>query len=137
MPCSTPSIATGSPPPAWTCCPRSRRTRNCPLIGLGDKVLLSPHMIAYTKGGGLGPAIPWATDAILKALRGELPNHVFNEEVIPRWLERFGRQEPFGLAACQRLLRRAGFGPCRRARLRVPVAGFQHVPKFVAASHKP
>ena len=64
-----------------------------PLIGLGDKVLLSPHMIAYTKGGALGPAIPWATDAILKALRGELPNHVFNEEVIPRWLERFGGKD--------------------------------------------
>ena len=58
---------------------------------------LAPHMIAYTKGGALGPAIPWATDAILKALRGELPNHVFNEEVIPRWLERFGGKDLFGL----------------------------------------
>ncbi len=60
-----------------------------PIRGLGDKVILSPHQIAHTRGGGLQPAVPWATDAVLSALRGEVPRHVFNEDVIPLWKERF------------------------------------------------
>lgn len=61
-----------------------------PLLGLGDKILCSPHMVSATKGGSLEPAIPWATKAVLDALRGEVPRHVFNEEVIPDWKARFG-----------------------------------------------
>ena len=61
-----------------------------PLRRLGDKVLLSPHMISATVGSGLGPGISWATDAVLQALRGDVPDCVYNQEVIPRWQSRFG-----------------------------------------------
>ena len=60
-----------------------------PLLGLGDKILVSPHNISATKGGGLGPAIPWATQAALTALRGEVPRHVVNVDAIPKWRDRF------------------------------------------------
>ena len=63
-----------------------------PLRRLGDKVLLSPHMIAYNVGSGLKPGIAWSTRSVLSALRGEVPDNVFNTEVIPRWRERFGGQ---------------------------------------------
>ena len=48
------------------------------------------HNISATTGGGLGPAIPWATRAALTALRGEVPRHVVNEDAIPKWRRRFG-----------------------------------------------
>jgi phosphoglycerate dehydrogenase-like enzyme len=57
-----------------------------------DRVLLSPHMVAANRGGTLLPAIPWATDAALAALRGEVPAHVYNESGVARWRERFGGQ---------------------------------------------
>ncbi len=62
-----------------------------PLRGLGDCVLLSPHMITNNVGSGVGPAIGLATDAVLTALRGEVPDEgiIFNREAIPRWTERF------------------------------------------------
>ena len=60
-----------------------------PLLGLGEKILVSPHNISATKGGGLGPAIPWATRAARTALRGEVPRHVVNEDAIPKWRDRF------------------------------------------------
>ena len=60
-----------------------------PILGLGDKVMLSPHMIAFNEGTGLRMAVPWVTENILMALRGELPNHICNEEAIPKWRERF------------------------------------------------
>ena len=63
-----------------------------PLRHLGDKVLLSPHMISSNLGSGLKPGIAWATRSVLRALRGEVPDNVFNTEVIPRWRERFGGQ---------------------------------------------
>jgi hypothetical protein len=53
-------------------------------------VLLSPHMISSNVGSGLGPGIHWATDSVLHALRGEVPDNVFNKEVIPAWNQRFG-----------------------------------------------
>lgn len=61
-----------------------------PLRKMGDKVLLSPHMISSNVGSGLGPGVVWATESILHALRGEMPDNVFNKEVIPAWQERFG-----------------------------------------------
>ena len=62
-----------------------------PLRQMGDKVLLAPHVISNNVGSGLEPAIGWATDSILLALKGELPpDNVFNREVIPAWKERFG-----------------------------------------------
>jgi phosphoglycerate dehydrogenase-like enzyme len=62
-----------------------------PLRGLGDAVLLSPHMVTNNVGSGVGPAITLATDAVLSALRGEVPDEeiIFNREAIPKWKERF------------------------------------------------
>ena len=41
--------------------------------------------------GGAAPSESYLrTEAILAALRGEIPEHVYNVDVIPRWLERFG-----------------------------------------------
>ncbi len=58
--------------------------------GMGDKVLLAPHMVSANVPGTLVPAIPWATDATMAALRGEVPDHVCNVDAIPLWLDRFG-----------------------------------------------
>jgi D-3-phosphoglycerate dehydrogenase / 2-oxoglutarate reductase len=60
-----------------------------PLRQLGDKVLLSPHMISANIGSGLGPGLRWATESVLHALRGEVPDNVYNQEVIPQWQRRF------------------------------------------------
>jgi len=64
--------------------------RNSKLLDMGNEVLLSPHMISHNRGGGLGPGIEWAAEAVLTALRGEVPDNVFNPDVLPRWRERFG-----------------------------------------------
>ena len=48
--------------------------RDARIFELGDRVLLSPHMVAANQGGTLGAAIPWATEDVLAALRGELPS---------------------------------------------------------------
>lgn len=61
-----------------------------PLLGMGDKILVSPHAVSYNRDSGLEPSIPWATEAVLTALRGQVPEHVFNREAIDKWLERFG-----------------------------------------------
>ena len=60
------------------------------LRNLGDKVLLTPHMVSSNVGSGLGPGIRWATESVLHALRGDVPDNVYNREVIPRWQSRFG-----------------------------------------------
>jgi phosphoglycerate dehydrogenase-like enzyme len=60
------------------------------ILRLGDRVLLSPHMVAANAGGTLGAAIPWATEAVLAALRGELPERIYNPEAIAAWQARFG-----------------------------------------------
>jgi len=69
------------PPP-----PESRIRR------LGDRVLLSPHYTFASHGAGLGPGARIATDALLAAIRGRLPDEgcIVNKDAIPRWLERFG-----------------------------------------------
>ena len=57
---------------------------------LGDKVLLSPHMVSSNSGtGGLRPGVAWATRSVLSALNGEVPDNVYNKEVIPAWQKRF------------------------------------------------
>jgi phosphoglycerate dehydrogenase-like enzyme len=61
-----------------------------PILGLGDKVLLSPHMITANHGTGLIHAIPWVEEVVYAVLKGEVPEHVVNEEALPKWLERFG-----------------------------------------------
>jgi hypothetical protein len=47
-------------------------------------------MVAANQGGTLGAAIPWATEAVLTALRGELPDCVYNTEAAARWQTQFG-----------------------------------------------
>jgi phosphoglycerate dehydrogenase-like enzyme len=66
-----------------------------PLRHMADKVLLSPHMISSNVGSGLKPGIAWATRSVLSALQGEVPDNVFNKDVIPRWQGRFGGQNVF------------------------------------------
>lgn len=61
-----------------------------PLRHLGHKVLLSPHMVSSQAGSsGLGLGITWATESVISALKGKLPDNIFNRDAIPRWLERF------------------------------------------------
>ena len=60
-----------------------------PILGLGDKVLLSPHMISSNRGSGILPGVEWATRSVLSALSGEVPDNVYNKDVIPKWRERF------------------------------------------------
>ena len=62
------------------------------LLGLGNKILLSPHVITFNVGAGLTTAIPWATEHVIQAMKGEIPEHAYNEAVIDRWVERFGGQ---------------------------------------------
>jgi phosphoglycerate dehydrogenase-like enzyme len=61
-----------------------------PLRKLGDRVLLSPHSASYTEGGELRQGVAWAARSVVTALKGGIPDNVYNREVIPRWKERFG-----------------------------------------------
>lgn len=61
-----------------------------PLRKMGDKVLISPHMVSSNVGSGLKPGVAWATKSVVSALRGEVPDNVYNTEVIPQWQSRFG-----------------------------------------------
>jgi D-3-phosphoglycerate dehydrogenase / 2-oxoglutarate reductase len=60
-----------------------------PLLKMGHKVLLSPHMASSNLDGGLKQGIIWANRAVLDAIHGKLPEHVYNKEVIPKWRKRF------------------------------------------------
>ena len=70
--------------------PEEPPPRDARILTFGDRVLLSPHMVAANQGGTLGPAIPWATAATLTALRGEMPDNVYNADAAAKWLTRFG-----------------------------------------------
>jgi phosphoglycerate dehydrogenase-like enzyme len=74
-----------------------------PLRALGNRVVLSPHMITNNVGSGIGPAINLATDAILTALRGEVPDReiIFNPEVIPAWQARFAGKDVLAQTAAR------------------------------------
>ncbi len=72
--------------------PEEPPQRDARLLALGDRVLLSPHMIAANQGGTLGAAIPWAAEAVLAALRGEVPERVYNTEAVETWRARFAQQ---------------------------------------------
>jgi len=65
-----------------------------PLRKLGDKVLLRPHggtppAGTATVGRSAGQATDWVNEDVMRALRGQLPVHVFNKEAIPAWQKRF------------------------------------------------
>jgi phosphoglycerate dehydrogenase-like enzyme len=68
-------------------------------LKMGDKVLLSPHMVSNNVGTGLAVAAPWVEQAIYDALNGKIPKHVVNPEIIPKWLERFGGKNLLAAAA--------------------------------------
>ena len=53
-------------------------------------MLFSPHSAAFNEGGELRPGIAWAARGVLTALSGQVPDNVYNKDVIPRWKERFG-----------------------------------------------
>jgi hypothetical protein len=53
-------------------------------------------MIAANQGGTLGAAIPWATAAALAALRGEVPDNVYNGDALGKWRARFGGRSLLG-----------------------------------------
>ncbi len=59
------------------------------LLQLGDKVLLSPHMVAACNGGGLLPSIPLVEAALLAALKGFAPKNVVNIKALNKWNSRF------------------------------------------------
>ena len=61
-----------------------------PLRKVGDRVMLSPHSASFNEDAQLGPGIEWASRAIVAAAAGKVPDNVFNQDVIPRWMERFG-----------------------------------------------
>jgi phosphoglycerate dehydrogenase-like enzyme len=69
-----------------------------PLRGMDDRVLLSPHMITNNVGSGVGPAVELATEAVLSALRGDVPERelIFNPQAIPLWRERFAGKSVLG-----------------------------------------
>jgi D-3-phosphoglycerate dehydrogenase / 2-oxoglutarate reductase len=64
-----------------------------PLRTLGDKVLLSPHSAAFAGDGQLRPGVTWATRSVLTALAGNVPDNVYNREVIPRGKEPLRRRQ--------------------------------------------
>ena len=61
-----------------------------PLLKMGHKLLLSPHMASSNLDHGLRQGIVWANRSVLAALKGELPDGIYNKAVIPKWLARFG-----------------------------------------------
>ena len=82
---------------------------NSPLRHLETKISLSAHMVSSNRESGLGPGYIWATDAILKALNGEVPNNVFNPEVIEKWRARFEGQR--AILVNEEVPDHPGFGP--------------------------
>jgi lactate dehydrogenase-like 2-hydroxyacid dehydrogenase len=59
------------------------------VAALGDKLLLSPHMVAANAGGTLLSAVPWGTESALDAIRGIWPPRVVNPEARSVWVRRF------------------------------------------------
>src|SRR5262249_34065207 len=49
-----------------------------PLRKLGDRILLSPHSASYAEGGELRQGVAWATRSVVTALKGGIPDNVYN-----------------------------------------------------------
>ena len=60
------------------------------ILATDERVILSPHMIAANQGGTLGPAVPWATEAVLAALAGREPENVVDGGAVAAWQRKFG-----------------------------------------------
>ena len=69
------------------------------ILATDQRVILSPHMIAANQGGTLAPAVPMATEAVLAALAGRVPEHVVDGAAIPAWQRRFGGRSLLAAAA--------------------------------------
>ena len=63
--------------------------KQSPILGLGDKVLLSPHTAGRTRSSIFSTAVPMQTEALLTALRGRVPRNVVNPEALAKWKDRF------------------------------------------------
>jgi phosphoglycerate dehydrogenase-like enzyme len=74
---------------AFDVLPQEPPPRDSRILKSDERVILSPHMVAANHGGTLAAAIPWATEAVLDALAGRVPAHVYNEAAVGRWRERF------------------------------------------------
>jgi D-3-phosphoglycerate dehydrogenase / 2-oxoglutarate reductase len=61
-----------------------------PLHNLDHRLLLSPHAAAYSGTEELRQGAEWAIRSITLALRGAVPDNVYNKEAISRWKTRFG-----------------------------------------------
>jgi phosphoglycerate dehydrogenase-like enzyme len=66
---------------------------------IGDRVLMSPHSASFNEGAELRPGIAWAARSVIAALNGKVPDNVYNKDVIPLWLERFGGNNLNGASA--------------------------------------
>lgn len=64
---------------------------------IGDRIMMSAHMVSSNHNSGIGPGYRWAAQSVLAALQGEVPDNVFNPEVIERWKERFGGKKLLAL----------------------------------------
>lgn len=60
-----------------------------PLRKMGDRVLISAHMVSSNLGSGLKPGLLLATRSVISALKGEVPDNVYNKDVIAQWHSRF------------------------------------------------
>jgi hypothetical protein len=60
------------------------------LRSLGDKLLMSPHAVAFNGNGELRAGVDWAARSVHTALSGQIPDNVYNKDVLSRWKERFG-----------------------------------------------
>jgi len=60
------------------------------ILASDERVILSPHMTAANQGGTLGPAVPWATEAVLAALAGRVPERIVDSGAVAAWQRRFG-----------------------------------------------
>lgn len=61
-----------------------------PLRQLGNRALLSPHSASYTEGGELRQGVDWAIRSVVTALKGGIPDNVYNKDVLALWRQRFG-----------------------------------------------
>jgi phosphoglycerate dehydrogenase-like enzyme len=79
-----------------------------PLRRAGDKIVMLPHggyglIPGFAEAGQRtaesgtslagGGGTDWAVECVLDALRGEVPKFVYNTEVVPQWLTRFGGKD--------------------------------------------
>jgi len=84
----------GWPALPWMCFNKSRSTMSNPLLRCDpDRVILTPHSIGHNPEAG-PTGVQIAFDNIDRALRGELPESVINQEVIPAWRRRLAMLFP-------------------------------------------